>query len=294
MNQSYYVGIDVGGTNVRIGLVDGMNQILFEEKYKSSDIVNSFNDIIEKFVLKYKNQYPVKAISIGYPGLAVQETLDVYYVPNQRAFEGKYLNDLKAKLNLPIVVGNDTNYLMLYDAVYFGIPQDKSILGFYLGTGFGNAIRIKDQLYQGDTGAAGEIGHVPVYLHGVIPKEGKQPDLESLVSGFKLIEIHQKHFKETPFEEMLIKHFDHEVIQTYLHMLAYYIATEMIMFDITTIILGGGVIMSDQFPKTYLESLVKKNLLTEMQRAKFKVYYAEPSSNSGVVGAAIYAKSQIK
>ncbi len=290
-NQSYYVGIDVGGTNVRIGLVDEQNQILFDEKYKSTDIVHKFNEVIEKFVKKYQSDYPIKAISIGYPGLADQDSLNVYFVPNQKAFEGTYLNDLQQKLNIPIVVGNDTNYLMLYDAVYFGIPENQSILGFYLGTGFGNAIRIKNQLYQGDTGAAGEIGHVPVYLNGVIPKTGKQPDLESLVSGFNLIEIHQKHFKETPFEEMLIKHFDSDIVQTYLHMLAYYIVTEMIMLDVTTIILGGGVIMSDQFPREYLEALIKKNLLTDLQRKRFKAYYAEPSANSGVVGAAIYAKS---
>ena len=65
---------------------------------------------------------------------------------------------------------------------------------------------------------------------------------------------------------MLIDHFESEVIQTYLHLLAYYIATEMIMLDITTIILGGGVIMSDQFPRSYLEELIKKNLLTDLQR----------------------------
>lgn len=294
MSSSYYIGIDVGGTNVRIGIVDDQNNIILDEKYKSSEIAPKFESVIEDFVMRHQSNYTFKAISIGYPGLAQQETLDVYYIPNQRAFEGTYLNNLQKKLGIPIVVGNDTNFLMLYDALYFGIPQDKSVLGFYLGTGFGNAIRIKNQLYQGDTGAAGEIGHVPVYVQGVLPKQGKQPDLESVVSGFNLIEIHKKHFSDSPFETMLIDHFESEVIQTYLHLLAYYIATEMIMLDITTIILGGGVIMSDQFPRSYLEELIKKNLLTDLQKKMFKAYFANPSANSGVVGAAIYARSMLK
>ena len=242
--------------------------------------------------MRHQSNYTFKAISIGYPGLAQQETLDVYYIPNQRAFEGTYLNNLQKKLGIPIVVGNDTNFLMLYDALYFGIPQDKSVLGFYLGTGFGNAIRIKDQLYQGDTGAAGEIGHVPVYVQGVLPKQGKQPDLESVVSGFNLIEIHNtlvihllkrclltilkvKSFKLISFISILycnrndyVRHYQHHS--------------------------WWCVIMSDQFPRSYLEELIKKNLLTDLQKKMFKAYFANPSANSGVVGAAIYARSMLK
>lgn len=293
MSKSHYVGIDVGGTNIRIGLVDERDNILFEEKHQSSQTAHKLSDIIKDFVAKYQKDYDIKAISAGFPGLVDQETRTVIHTPNERRFEGSYLKDLEVALNIPIVLGNDVNYLLLYDASHFEINPNQSILGFYLGTGFGNAIRIKDELYQGEFGAAGEIGHVPVYLDGIDFSGKKQNDLETIVSGFNLIEIHKNHFSETPFESMFVKHFDTKEIQTYLHILAFYIATEMTILDISTVILGGGVIMSEQFPKSYLETLIKKNLFSALTRKHFKAYYPKPHANSGILGATIYAKSYL-
>ncbi len=291
MNKKYYVGIDVGGTNVRLGLVDQDLNILFEEKHQSSKIGSKLGQLVKEFVSKYSINYKVEAISMGFPGLVDQETRKVLHIPNQKSFEGDYLMALEKELNIPIIVGNDVNVILLYDALFFSIDPKKSVLGFYLGTGFGNAIRIKGELYQGEFGAAGEIGHVPVYLNGIDYQADKQNDLESIVSGFNLIEIHKKHFSQTPFEDIFKKHFDAKEIQNYLHILAFYIATEMTILDISTIILGGGVIMSEQFPKDYLETLIKKNLFAELTKKNFKAYYALPQVNSGILGAVIYAKN---
>lgn len=289
--KKYYVGIDVGGTNVRLGLVDDELNIIFEEKHQSSKIGNQLKDLVKVFVLKCQKDYKIEAISMGFPGLVDQETRKVLHIPNQKSFEGDYLLALEKQLNIPIIVGNDVNVILLYDALYFNIDSNKSVLGFYLGTGFGNAIRIKGELYQGEFGAAGEIGHVPVYLDGITYDSDKQNDLESIVSGFNLIQIHKKYFNQTPFEDIFKVHFDSKELQNYLHILAFYIATEMTILDISTIILGGGVIMSEQFPKSYLETLIKKNLFAELTKRNFKAYYAEPQVNSGILGSVIYAKN---
>ncbi|VEU82276.1 allose kinase [Acholeplasma hippikon] len=290
--EKYYIGIDVGGTNVRMGLVDEKNNILFEEKHKSQPIAHKLDEVVKDFVNKYKNDYHIVAISMGFPGLVDQETRAVIDTPNIRALEGNYLMKLEQELNIPIILGNDVNYLLMYDAEYFNINPKQSVLGFYLGTGFGNAIRIKDELYQGDNGAAGEIGHVPQYLNGINYND-KQSDLESYVSGFKLVEIHKKHFNQTPFERLFIDHFDSKEIQDYLHLLGFYIAAEITILDIATIILGGGVIMSEQFPREYLEKIVKRNLHAKVTVDKLKFYYAESQANSGILGATIYAKNYL-
>src|SRR5690606_11417970 len=291
--SNFYVGVDVGGTNIRIGLVDQNFNILQEEKYASKDFADKLKDVVKNFVIKAQSKGEVKAVSLGFPGLVDQETRTVLHTPNERRFEGSYLKDLEEELNIPIVIGNDVNYLLLYDAEFFKIDPNKSVLGFYLGTGFGNAIRIKGDLYQGDFGAAGEIGHVPMYINGIDFDALKQPDLESMVSGFNLIEIHKKHFPNSEFKTMLKEHFDSKVIQTYLHILAFYIATEITILDIPTIILGGGVIMSEQFPKAYLEQLIARNLFSKLTKDNFKVYYANEDAKSGILGAAIYARNYL-
>lgn len=289
---NYYIGIDVGGTNARLGLVDENHQILFDQKVKSSIASQDFAGTIKTFVKKYQADYNIKAISIGFPGLVDQATRRVVNVPNEPRYEGDYLAQLEKELNIPIIIDNDVNYLMLYDAVHFNIPEDQSILGFYLGTGFGNAIRFGNQLYQGTYGAAGEIGHIPIF-HDFDLKKGKQDHLEVVTSGYALIELHKKYFPNSPFETLFIDHFDSEPIQKYLHYLAFAIATEMIILDIPTIILGGGVMMSNQFPKAYLEDIIKRHLRSDLARTNFKAYYAEQHAQSGIIGAVIYAKAYL-
>ncbi len=290
--KTYYIGIDCGGTNIRIGLVDESFKIYHEEKHQSQKIGSGLSGLIRSYVLKYKERYMIKAIGIGFPGIVDLNTKQILKVPNLKAFEGDYLRALEKDLDIPIYIGNDVNLLMLYDAKHFDIDPNKSVMGFYLGTGFGSAIRINHMMYQGDFGAAGEIGHVPIYLRGLLHNE-KQCDLESEVSGFNLQRIHEKHFANDPFETMFIDHFNDEPIQDYLNLLAIYIATQITILDISTIILGGGVIMSDQFPKAYLESLIMKNLFTDKTKENFKVYYAQVHQNSGILGSVIFAKQHL-
>lgn len=287
--RKYYIGIDCGGTNIRIGLVDDTFAIHHEEKHQSSKIGNDLNGLIRSYVLKYMGSYSIQAIGIGFPGIVDLHTKSVLNVPNFRAFEGDYLNDLEKELNIPIYIGNDVNILMLYDAKHFEIDPNKSVMGFYLGTGFGSAIRIQNMMYQGDFGAAGEIGHVPIYLRGLLHNQ-KQKDLESEVSGFNLKAIHDKHYPNDPFETFITDHFESDAIQDYLNLLAIYITTQITILDISTIILGGGVIMSEQFPRHYVESLIMKNLFADKTKENLKVYYAESHVNSGILGAVIFAR----
>ncbi len=290
--NTYYLGIDCGGTNIRMGLVDDQFNIYHEEKHQSKKIGNGLSELICTYVEKYQNEYKIQAIGIGFPGIVDLNTKEVLTIPNLKDFEGNYLVDLEQTLNIPIFIGNDVNILMLYDAKHFGIDSDKSVMGFYLGTGLGSAIRINDMMYQGDFGAAGEVGHVPIYFRGLLLNE-TQKDLESEVSGFNLKNIHETYFQDDPFETMLIDHFNDAPIQDYLNLLAVYIATQITILDISTIILGGGVIMSKQFPRSYLESLILKNLFAKKTKENFKVYYAESDQNSGILGSVIFAKQHV-
>lgn len=291
MNR-YFLGIDCGGTNIRIGIVDQADQIFNEEKHATQSVGSNLATLIKSYLKKHEQNFNVEAIGIGFPGIVDLNTKHVLKVPNFKAFEGDYLVDLEKELGIPIVIGNDVNLLMLYDAKHFNIDKNRSVLGFYLGTGLGSAIRIHHMMYQGDFGAAGELGHVPIYKKGILKGE-RQVDLESEVSGFKLKEIHEKYFKDSPFDRILIDHFDSEVIQDFLHLLAIYIATTMTILDITTVILGGGVISSNQFPKSYLESLIKDNLFAEKTKEHFKVYYAQDDQNSGILGSVIFARTHL-
>lgn len=293
MQNNYILGIDCGGTNIRMGLVDDTLKI-FEQLNKKANLhAKNLTKLIKDYVIKHQDKYNIKAISIGFPGIVDNKLKKVIHTPNLREFEGNDFLSLEEELNIPIFLANDTNLLLLYDAFHFKIENDQSVLGFYLGTGFGNAIKIKDKLHLGDSGIAGEIGHVPAYLNGIDYKKETQEDLEAFVSGHKLIKIHEKHFSDTPFEEMFIKHLDDPIIKNFLYMLAFYIVTEITILDIHTIILGGGVITSRQFPKDYLFDIIKRNLFSQNTKDKIRVYFADSDVNSGILGAYLYAKSEL-
>jgi len=293
MQNNYILGIDCGGTNIRMGLVDKSLKI-FEHLNKKANLhAKELTKLINDYVLKHQDKYNIKAISIGFPGIVDNKLKKVIHTPNLRDFEKNDFLSLEKKLNIPIYLANDTNLLLLYDAFHFKIEKDQSVLGFYLGTGFGNAIKLKDKLYLGDSGISGEIGHVPAYLNGIDFEKETQEDLETFVSGHTLIKIHEKHFKDTAFEEIFIKHLDSPVIKNFLYMLAFYIVTEITILDVHTIILGGGVITSRQFPKDYLFNIIKRNLYSKKTKENIRVYFADSDQNSGILGAYLYALEEL-
>src|SRR5690606_35851993 len=112
-------------TNIRMGLVDENLNILHEEKYASSKYAPELSNLLKQYVDKHKVKGQIKAISLGFPGLVDQETRTVLHTPNERRFEGSYLMDLEKELSIPIVIGNDVNVLLMYDADFFGIDKNK-------------------------------------------------------------------------------------------------------------------------------------------------------------------------
>ena len=70
---------------------------------------------------------------------------------------------LRKALGLPVYIEKDVNLLLLYDIHHLHLDPSKSILGFYVGTGFGNALYLNGDFYTGKNGATGELGHIPLY-----------------------------------------------------------------------------------------------------------------------------------
>ena len=291
----YVLGLDIGGTFTRLGFVD-QNQHIYEiQKIPTDQLVDDFSGFITRYVDEWKAKYELVAISMGYPGIVDPITLEVVSVPNQRKLEGKdYLNVLSKSLDLPIFVDKDTNFLFAHDVHHLQLDAVPSILAFYVGTGFGNAIQMNHQMVTGDHGSAGEIGHIPMHKATDICGCGGIGCVETLVSGVKLKKIHQEHFAETPFEQLFTLHREKEPLVEFIHNLAIAIATEINLLDVTNIILGGGVVNMADFPRESLEKEVIGFLRNETARRTFNAHYTKSEVEDGVVGAGIYAFSKLK
>lgn len=155
------LGVDLGGTNVRVGLIDGDKlvkteacQISPEKNYH--DVLNNICETIDCF----KNAQ-VEGIGIGVPSIVDVEKGIVYNVQNIPSWQEVPLKDLLEKrYRVPVYVNNDANCFAVGEK-YFGRGKKyQNIVGLIMGTGLGAGIIVNDRLYSGTNCAAGEFGNI--------------------------------------------------------------------------------------------------------------------------------------
>ena len=160
------IGVDLGGTNIRAGLIDGktivkINSIPLMHKHDLDSTLEQLKSIIHSV---YNNE--VRGIGLGVPSVVDLEKGIVYDVVNIPSWKEVHLRDiLEQEFNVPVFVNNDVNSFVLGEK-YYGFGQHhKSFVGITLGTGIGSGIVIDNKLYSGNNCGAGEIGYLPYLDH---------------------------------------------------------------------------------------------------------------------------------
>jgi len=160
------LGIDLGGTKIaggilRNGRLEKYNCQKTKSEAKVLEIKRQIVKIIDKIITK-----EVEAIGIGVPGL-VDDKGVAYEAVNISAFGKVPIRKiLEKRYSLPVYIDNDANCFVLGEK-HFGLGKNyHNLMGVTLGTGMGTVIIIKDKLYRGKCGGAGEFGQV-VYQNGV-------------------------------------------------------------------------------------------------------------------------------
>ena len=154
------LGIDMGGTNVRAGIVkDGVATNILSHRINAAgsteEVLQEVFDITDQAITDQ-----VKAIGIGFPGLSVNGiAYDVYNIPSWKEVPLQQLTE--QRYQIPVLITNDANCFALGE-FYFGKGRGHtSIIGLTVGTGLGAGIIINKKLYAGKAGGAGEFGMIP-------------------------------------------------------------------------------------------------------------------------------------
>jgi glucokinase len=160
------IGIDLGGTNVRCGLVDNGSVVTrLSEPCRSDQSENEVVDQIKGLIRQLINP-SVKGIGIGVPSVVDVEKGIVYNVANIPSWKEVHLKDiLEAEFELPVSVNNDANCFALGEHRCGAGKPYRTTLGVTLGTGVGAGIIINNELYCGTNTGAGEIGCLPYLEH---------------------------------------------------------------------------------------------------------------------------------
>lgn len=241
------IGVDLGATNIRVGLEDGGKIIhqekkLLLEKDSLKSTINQVKSVIDKVITP-----EVKGIGIGVPSVVDIEKGIVYDVVNIPSWKKVPLKDiLEEAYDLPVSINNDVNCFVLGEHRYGKAKGCSSVVGMAIGTGLGAGVIIENKLYAGRNCGAGEIGMVP-YLDSYMECYTSSIFFEN---NYKTT-AKEAHHKAKMGELQALKQWNE-----FGHHFGNAVQTILYMYDPEMIVLGGS--LSKAFP--FFETAMYDNL----------------------------------
>lgn len=221
MSQQLAVGIDIGGTNTKFGIVDRRGNILYQDRMstKAHEEVTMFLEELHQRLTKLIDQVGgisnIKGIGVGAPNGNFY-TGNIEYAPNLR-WKGivplaQMLQDL---FGIPAVLTNDANAAAIGEMTYGSARGMKDFITITLGTGVGSGIVANGQLIYGHDGFAGELGHVIVIPGGRHhPGTGAHGSLEAYASATGVTNTALELLENRPDEPSLLRNHTREEIDS--------------------------------------------------------------------------------
>lgn len=179
------LGIDIGGTNSKLGLVDVSGNILFESNISTTSLkdADEFFVKIKKTLESISESYKILSVGIGAPNVNYYKGT-IEFAPNLNWGEMILFKEIYKKyFQYPFVLTNDANAAAMGEKRFGGAKTMSNFVVFTLGTGLGSGIVVNDEVVYGHSGFAGEIGHIIVNPKGRHCVCGRRGCLETYVSA---------------------------------------------------------------------------------------------------------------
>jgi len=306
MTKKFIIGIDLGGTNLKIALLDLKYNIIYKNVLSTKGFVkkenlvlatiNSINGIIRNSNLNKKN---ILGVGLGLPGpIDIKRGL-VHFFPNIPGWkEVKLKSILNKKLRLPIFLDNDANLMCLAEYKLGAGKLFKNVVCLTLGTGVGGGIIIDGKLYRGSSSLAGEIGHMPINEKGPRCTCGGFACLETYIGNNRIIKEARRLFKRNISLEELsslakkqnnkAKAFWSKVAEH----LGIALAGVVNLLNPDCIVIGGGVAGAGSILFDKVRETITKRAMS-VQAKHVKLFKARLGNDAGVIGAAILVKEDM-
>lgn len=182
------IGVDIGGTKVAAGVVDGEG-VIIERRLAAtpSRSAAAVEDTIAAVVAELRAEHPVETVGIGAAGWVDTDQAVVRFSPHLAWRQEPLKERLEQRIDLPLIVDNDAN-AAAWAEYRFGAGQGASVMVcITLGTGIGGGLVLNGQLFRGSYGMAGEWGHMIVVPGGQLCECGNRGCWEQYASGNALV-----------------------------------------------------------------------------------------------------------
>lgn len=316
--MNHYIGVDLGGTNLRAAIADIETGQIFHQRKRPTLAAEGQEAVISRIVqlirelIQADGVASIKGVGIGVPGTPDLDTGVIQFLPN---LPGKWLNVplqeiIEDQVQLPVAIINDVRAITLGEWAFGAGRGAETVACLAIGTGIGGGVVVNGQFHLGIGGTAGEFGHHVVEVDGLPCGCGGRGCLELYASGPAIAAMGVKevmHGHTTRIGEMV----DHDlnridagvvvsaalegdpVAQDILQRAGRYlgIAVGNILGVISPqkVIFGGGVSVAGDLLLTPIMQTVKERVhVIPVDKVDFVI--AELGMKGGLVGAALWAK----
>ena len=300
MSGKFIIGIDVGGTNLRIALFDrryrvSAKKVLATGEFKNKDLLQSaIIEAVRRLIASQRiKTTDVLGVGLGVPGPVDTRKGIVHFLPNVPGWNGVPLKAcLKKSLNLPVFLDNDAKLMGLAEYELGAARNFSSCLCVTLGTGVGGAIVLDGSIYRGTSNAAGEIGHFPLNEKGPRCNCGGQGCLEVYIGNNRILAQAKRIFKRPiTLEELssLAKKKDARALSIWSSVgghLGVALAGAVNLLNLECIVIGGGVANAGKFLFEEIQKTLRRRAMS-VQANDVKIFKAQLGSDAGMIGAAI-------
>ena len=302
MARSHIIGIDLGGTNLKIGLCDPSCAIIkkhvlstgsFDDKEALIGAITASVSVIMREAGLAKSA--VSGVGIGLPGPVDFDNGVVHFFPNIPGWREVKLRDiLRDRLRLKVRVDNDANLMALAESRLGAARGARNAVCVTLGTGVGGGLIIDGKLFRGSTYAAGEIGHIPINEKGPACGCGAFGCLETYIGNRRILAHARGVFgREVTLEEIsrLASAGDRKAAGVWEYVgakLGTGLAGVVNLLNPDCVVIGGGVANAG----TVLFDSVRVTLLRRampMQAKHVKIRKAQ-LADPGIIGACLLIK----
>lgn len=318
--MGYYMGIDLGGTNIKAGVVDDAFRIIGRAKAKTGiprpaeEVMDAMTECAKAAAADAGVPWEqIRQVGIGVPGTANEETGVVEYA-NNLLFENVPMREyLQKRLHKEIDITNDANAAALGEVLAGAARGASNAVAVTLGTGVGGGIIIDGRLFTGFHYGGAELGHMGIVLGGRKCTCGRRGCLEAYASATGLIRSTKEAMEAFP--DSLMWELAREnggnvsgrtaflaagrgdaaaraVVNDYIQHLGYGLASIINILAPEILVIGGGVSNEGENLLRPLVECVRPQLYIRTPEKQTRIALATLGNDAGLIGAAFLSRAQ--
>lgn len=320
--MAYYIGVDVGGTNIACGVVDDDCSIIARSKVKTNpnggDAPASYEIVlggIKNAIRKACEEAGIKpeeahSIGIGCPGTCNSASGVVEYSNNLGFLNVPLRDDVEKEFGVSVYLENDANAAAFGEFVAGAAKGSNSAVVITLGTGVGSGIVVDGKIYRGANFAGGELGHTVIVMDGLPCTCGRKGCFEAYSSATGLVRMTAQASELNP--DSIMTHMIRQdgkvsartaynamkqgdpvgkaVTEQYIKYLSCGIANAINIFQPDILCIGGGVCNEGDTLLVPLRAAVAEQVYSKNSAKNTEIVICSLGNDAGIIGAAMLFK----